>query len=198
MRWFAILVLLAAVAAAQQRSAPPASSTEAMYRAAADRCQRKLDHIQQNGEKSRPDPAPTTISRMELNAYIASGRVKLPVGVHKVDFRSTPGVVDATARVNFDEITAEQHSSNPLLSLFSGEHDVRIVAQAAATAGEAHVHVQSVELDGTAIPRLALEFFIDHYLKPKHPEIGMDSVFRLPNRIDTATVGENEVTVVQK
>lgn len=193
-----ILSALVISLAAQQPPRRPASSTEAMYKAQADRCQQKFDHIQRNGELARPDQTPTVINRGELNAWLASGRAQLPTGVHQVRFASTPGVIDATARVNFDEITAKQQSSNPLLSLFSGEHDVRVVARADAGGGVGHVHVQTVELDGTAIPRMALEFFIDHYLSPKHPEIGMDSTFRLGNRIDTATVGENELTVTQK
>jgi hypothetical protein len=190
--------ILAVTLAPQQAPRRPASSTEAMYQAQADRCQRKFDHIRQNGSQTRPDQTPTVINRGELNAWFASGRVQLPTGVHQVRFSSTPGVVDATARVNFDEITARQQSSNPLLSLFSGEHDVRVVARCDAGGGEGHVHVQTVELDGTAIPRVALEFFLDHYVNPKHPEVGMDSTFRLPYRIDTATVGENELSITQK
>lgn len=193
-----LTAILAASVGAQQPPRRPASSTEAMYQAQADRCQRKLDHIRKNGEQARPDQTPTVINRGELNAWFASGRAQLPTGVHQVRFSSTPGVIDATARVNFDEITAKQQSSNPLLSLFSGEHDVRVVAKADASGGQGHVHVQTVELDGTAIPRMALEFFIDHYLKPKHPEIGLDSTFRLPDRIDMAVVGENELTITQK
>lgn len=194
----ALLILMAATLAAQQAPRRPASSTEAMYQAAADRAQKKFDHIRANAAQARPDQAPTVFSRSEINAYFASGRVKLPEGVKQVRFSSTPGVVDATARVNFDEITAKQRSSNPLLDLFSGEHDVRVVARADAAGGEGHVHIQSVELDGTAIPRMALEFFIDRYLKPKHPELGMDSTFQLGYKIDKGIVGENELTVTQK
>jgi hypothetical protein len=198
MKWIFAILLVSSVVAQQPAPRRPASSTEAMYQAAADRCQRKLDHIQQNAEVARPDQAPTMLSRAEINAYFAAGRVQLPTGVHQVRFSSTPGVVDATARVNFDEITANQSSSNPLLSLFSGEHDVRVVAKADGSGGEGHVHVQSVELDGTTIPRMALEFFINRYLKPKHPEIGMDSTFTMPYKVDTAVVGENELRVTQK
>ena len=197
MRWIGTILLVAAMGA-QQAPQRPASGTEAMYQAATARAERKFQHLRENALRTPPDQTPTVLSRAEINAYVNSGQVKLPTGVKQVRFSSTPGVVDATARVDFDAITAKQRSPNPLLSLFSGEHDVRVVAAADGSGGEGHVHVQSVELDGTGIPRIALEFFIDHYLKPKYPQLGMDSTFRLPYRVDTAVVGENELSVTQK
>ena len=51
------------------------------------------------------------------------------------------------------------------------------------------VHVDSVSLDGVEIPSFVLELFVQKYLKPKYPNIGMDSRFALPARVDAATVG---------
>jgi hypothetical protein len=45
---------------------------------------------------------------------------------------------------------------------------------------------------------MALEFFVEHYITPKYPNVGLDSQFQLPNRIDTATVGYHKLTVTQK
>jgi hypothetical protein len=45
---------------------------------------------------------------------------------------------------------------------------------------------------------MALEYFVSKYITPKYPNIGLDSQFRLPNRIDTATVGYHKLTVTQK
>ena len=58
--------------------------------------------------------------------------------------------------------------------------------------------VEALDLDGTTIPRVALQFFIDRYIRPKHPEVGLDSVFTLPARIDTATVGDHQLILTQK
>ena len=87
---------------------------------------------------------------------------------------------------------------NPLLLLFSGVHDVEIDTHAHGERGEGYVHVDRVAIDNVEVPQVALQFFIDHYLKPKHPEIGIDSRFQLPDRIDTAVVGDHELTLVQK
>jgi hypothetical protein len=43
-----------------------------------------------------------------------------------------------------------------------------------------------------------LQMFVDRFLTPKYPELGLDSQFKLPNRIDTATVGRHELIVTQK
>lgn len=177
---------------------PPASGTQAMYQAAADSAARKFDRVARNAERSRPDQTPTVFTENEINAYIASGQVKMPKGVRSARFSGTPGVVSATALVDFDAITAGRRSSNPLYSLFSGVHNVDATAHASGSGGQGRVHIDSVALDGVTVPRMALEFFVEHYLKPKYPYLGIDSVFQLPARIDTATVGMHNLTVTQK
>lgn len=159
---------------------------------------KKIDHIQQNGTLEHPDEKPTEFTEQEINAYIASGRVKLPQGVQSVRFTGQPDLVTANARVDFDAIKAGRSSSNPLLSVFSGVHDVVIIANARGTNHEGRVQVDSVSLDGVEIPRFALQLFVEKYLQPKYPNIGMTSQFALPAKIDTATVGQHNLTVTQK
>lgn len=161
-------------------------------------CESKLQHIQQNAAKSQPSPAPTVLTEDEINEYLAAGKVQLPKGVQSVRFQGAPNVITAHARVDFDRIT-EGKSMNPLMAaLFTGVHDIVVVADAKGVRGTGEVHVQSVSLDGTAIPRMALEFLIDRFVKPKYPAAGLDSRFRLPYRIDSAEVGEHTLTLRQK
>jgi hypothetical protein len=75
---------------------------------------------------------------------------------------------------------------------------VEAKAQAQGSGGQGHVQIESVSLDGVAIPRAALEFFVDRYIKPKHPDIGLDTTFKLPYKIDLATVGSRQLTITQK
>ena len=100
--------------------------------------------------------------------------------------------------MNFDQITQGSRSMNPLLMLFSGVHDVQVASHAHGERGMGYVHVDHVAIDGVEVPQIALQFFLDRYIKPKHPEIGIDSRFKMPDRIDTAVVGQLRVTVVQK
>ena len=173
-------------------SAPPANN------AAVESMQRKLDRIQSNGEHANPRPLTTVMTEQEVNAYVASGRVQLPKGVQSVRFSGQPGIIDSWARVDFDRLTAGQRSANPLLSMFSGVHDVAITAHGSGARGVGNVHIDSVALDGVTIPDFALEMFVNHYIKPRHPNLGIDNRFELPDRIETAVVGNHQLTVTQK
>lgn len=189
----------ASTLAAQNHNGPPASSaTEAMYRAAAATADAKLRHIETNGESAHPDPTPTVLTEREINAYMSSESVKLPKGVTQLRFSGSAGAVTANALVDFDKVTEGKKSSNPLMGLFSGIHQVEVVSHAQGSGGQSRVHIDSASIDGIGVPRIALDYFATKYIKPKHPELGLDSQFALPDRIDTATIGDHTLTVVQK
>ena len=164
----------------------------------ADQFAARLHHIQQNGMSATPDTTPTVLPDDEGNAYFAAGRVKLPVSVQQLRYSTTPGTVNAIARIDFDVLTQNSTSNNPLLSLFSGVHDVRVVADASAQNGTATVTAQSVEIDGIPVPRMALEYFVKKYLTSKFPNVGMTSHFKLPSRVDSAKVDSAKVIVYQR
>ena len=188
----AVVLALFSIAAAL---AQPGASTPSP---AARSMERKLEHLERNADSVRPDLAPTVLSEDEVNAYLQSGAVELPGGVQRVRLEGTPGVVRADARVDFDQITHSSRSMNPLLALFSGVHQVQVATHAYGERGVGHVHVDKVFLDGVEVPQVALQFFVDRYIKPKHPEIGIDSRFQMPERIDSAVVGRHQVTLEQK
>lgn len=201
-RIFLTILLVASVifivqkgpASSRQSSSQPASSGHRL----ADSMQAKLDHIQQNGQKAQPDQAPTVMTEEEVNDYIAADRIVLPQGVKKLRMEGRTGVVTAFLNVDFDEIRAGQKSSNPMLSVFSGRHDVRVEGDAAGSGGQGRVHIREVSIDGFTVPNVALEYFVSKYITPKYPNVGIDSQFHLPNRIDLATVGYHKLTVTQK
>jgi hypothetical protein len=184
-----IVLLLCCMCVAAQRG-----STHRL----ADSMQRKLNHIEQNAKLAHPDQTPTVMTEEEINDYFAAGRVKLPQGVKKVSFQGQSGILTTLATIDFDEIRAGQRSSNPLLSIFSGTHNVRVESDAAANGGVAKVHIRTVSIDGVEVPRMALEYFINKYLKPKYPNVGIDSTFQLPDKIDLATINYHKLTVTQK
>jgi hypothetical protein len=198
---FLLLMVSGCVAAATAQTAGtahPASATEAMYAASADSAERKFRHIQENGQRPQPDQSPTQLTEREINAYFAAGRVSLPKGVQRVQFFGSQAVVTGTARVDFDQITAGKSSMNPLLALFRGLHDITVQAHARGAGHQGRVHIDSAAIDGVNVPRVALELFVSKYVTPKYPNVGMDSTFRLPERIDTAVVGDHLLTVTQK
>jgi hypothetical protein len=182
--------LLVPHSTAQTRSAPNPALVAGF--------ERKLEHVQENGAQSRPDPSPTEFSEQEVNAYFASGNVKLPAGVRSVVLQEQPGIIVGTAQVDFDELRAGKNSYNPLLSIFSGMHEVVVNSHANGAKHEGFVHVDSVSLDGVDVPPFVLQLFVEKYLKPKYPTVGIDSRFALPARVDAATVGLHRVTITQQ
>lgn len=184
------IALMSAVALAAASKPPhvsPASSLD-----------KKLAHIRANGKLTHPNQTPTVMTEQKVNAYLASGAVKLPAGVQSVKLQGEPGVINGTAQVDFDKVREGLHSSNPLLSIFSGVHEVQVEARAYGEHGIGYIHVDSVSLDGVEVPHFVLELFVEKYVTPRNPQIGLDSKFKLSDRIDSASVGEHQLTVVQK
>jgi hypothetical protein len=140
----------------------------------------------------------TVLTDAEINGYFAEGGVKWPDGVSDVKLDDQPAVINGSGQVDFDKVTAKNRSSSPWLALFTGVHMVRVTAQVAGIKGRATVKVQSVSLDGLEIPRAALEFFVQKYLQPKYPEADLDTVFGMPDRIDSAIVGDRQITFTQR
>jgi len=192
-RIFALLIFLCAALWAAPN---PASAKD---HAALARCERKLDHIEANGRAVHPNQTPTVLTEQELNAYLASDQIALPAGVESVKLEGEePGIVNGTARIDFDKVRAGVRSSNPLLEIFSGIHEVVVNTHAHAAGGQGYVHVDAVFLDGIEVPRFVLELFVEKYLETKKPQIGLDSRFALPDRIDRASVGQHQITLTQK
>jgi len=160
--------------------------------------QRKIQHIEANARSPHPDSAPTVLTEQEVNAYLASDKIQLPAGVQSVKLEGHPGIINGTARVDFDRVREGAHASNPLLSIFSGVHEVAVTTHAHGANGQGYVHVDSVSLDGIEVPNFALQLFVEKYLQPRYPQIGIDSRFNLPDRIVQATVGEHQITIIQK
>ncbi len=190
---FFAAVFLAAVAEIPSAQTHPSANSAAVIS-----MQRKLEHLQANGASPHPDTTSTEFTEQEINSYFASGNVKLPVGVQSATFQAQPEVITSTARVDFDQLKTGRNSSNPLLSVFAGVHDVVVVAHAHGVGGQGFVHVDSVSLDGVEIPAFVLQIFVQKYLQPRYSNIGVDSRFALPDRVDTATVGLHTLTITQK
>jgi hypothetical protein len=183
-----LATFLLAAAYAQQAISPAFASAE-----------RKIAWIQENGRSPNPSARPTVLTATEWNAYLNQGGVKLPDGLSNIRISSQPGLAHGDAEIDFDRLTANRTRANPLLALFTGTHHVTVTARAGAANGIGTVHVESVMFDGVAVPRFALEYFADRYLRPKYGKaVGMDCNFPIHSRVDTAIVGSSQVTITQR
>jgi len=158
---------------------------------------RKLEHIERNGRSAHPDPSPTVFTESEVNAYLASDEVGFPAGVDSLKLRGEAQIITGTVRVDFDRLRSDARGASPLLEIFTGVHDVLVVTHASGSRGQGNVHVDSVSLDDVEVPRFVLRLFLEKYIQPEYPQIGLDSRFSLPDRIETATVGRHTLTVTQ-
>jgi hypothetical protein len=160
----------------------------------------KIAVLENNAAEPSRGPRTMTITQDELNAYLTEGGVQLPKGLSNVKFELRPGVVHASSKVNFDQLAeARGGGANPLLSaIFVGTHDVDAEGLASGSGGQGTVTIQSVKLDGVQVPKSALEYLIQHYVKPKYPRAGMTSNFALPAAIESAVVQQSQVKLTQK
>jgi hypothetical protein len=189
-----VLLFMTASVVADSKGEPQHDPHSADYRA----MEQKIAYLKQNAAKAHPDPKPTEITEHEANAYFNEGGVKLPKGVSQVRLASAPGMIDGHAEVDFEALTQGKSSANPLLSLFSGTHDIHVVAQASGANGTGTIRAQSVSLDGVEVPQMLLQLFVQHFLTPKYPNVGITSTFKLPLRIDNAVVDTGHVRLTQK
>lgn len=167
-------------------------------RTPAQSAEQKFHYIHANGLHEHPDPRPTQLSEQEVNAYMASERVRLPAGVQSVRLVGNPGVIQANCHIDFDAVRASRSNSNPLLHLFSGIHDVVVEAQASGSNYRGRVQVNSVSIDGVEVPRFLLQLFVEKYVTPRYPEVGLDSNFALPDRVASAEVLTHALVVKQR
>ncbi len=161
---------------------------------------KKIAVIETNSSNPPAQPQTTTITQDELNAYLTEGGITVPKGLSNVKVEFSPGTVHASSQVDFDQLS-EGHNGggNPIFSaLFSGTHDVEADGQASGTNGQGTVTIETVKLDGVPIPKSALQYLIQHYVKPKYPNAGITSTFNLPEKIETATVQQSQVALTQK
>jgi hypothetical protein len=191
--WIAAALALA-VSVANGQHLQPGDSHSASYRA----IEQKLAYLKLNAARPHPDPRPTELTEPEVNSYFAEGGVRLPKGVSQVHLAARPGVIDGHAHVDFEELMQGRGKNNPMYSMFSGSHDVHVVAEATGANGIATIKTQTIELDGTAIPDWVLQLFVQRFITPRYPNVGMTSTFKLPLRIQTATVESGKVVLVQR
>lgn len=189
----ALITVLSWVAAGQQPS-----STPHKFSPAAQRFQNELNAIESNAHANPVRRRSVQINAADVNAWFREGGYKLPKGVQKVTFHSHPDTIVADTTVDFDQLKEGKSNLNPLLSMFSGVHEVEVTADASADQGQGKVNVQSVSIDGVDVPRLALGLFVKKYLTPKYPNLGLDNTFAMPDHIDSATVGNDAAILTQK
>ena len=80
--------------------------------------------------------------------------------------------------------------------MLRGTHTLGVEGTFSSSGGIGQFQLQAVTLDEVTLPRAAVDFLIEQYLKPSYPEAAIDRPFRLPFSIDTLSVEEGSVVLV--
>ena len=192
---FAILCLAGLLAA---HSTAAAESEPALSKEAAGSMASKLRQIQQ-GSGSGHSFGLVRISEAEANSYLHYEMAPdLPPGVSKPRLKFQPGRPQGSAEVNFDKIKeASKTPPNPLVDYFlRGVHTLGVDGTLHGSGGAAQFHLESVTLDGIAMPRAVVDYLIEHYLKAHYPDVSLEHPFSLPFSIDKLSVEAGSVVLV--
>lgn len=158
---------------------------------------RKVESIERGrtapGSQIRFTPA-------ELNSWLqAEAKIRVPKGVR--DVRLALGSSRATAWAMVDFVALRQAATGAppgwiMQNLFAGERPVTVTARVVSRNGKARVDVERVEVSGVPAEGPALDFLIEHYVKPTFPAAKVAQWFELGYRLDRVAVTSAGVTAV--
>ena len=175
-----------------------AAQAVAVSAEAADSAIEKLRQIRKpsTGRSS----ATIQFSEEEVNSYLDYELApRYPAGVSKVSVRLLPGRLLGTAEVDFDKAKAARRAPGGMMNyLFWGVHTLSVEGGFSAVNGVGQFDLESVSLDGVALPRTLVDFLMEAYLKPRFPGLDIDSPFPLPQSIDRVQVLRESIEVVVK
>ena len=158
----------------------------------------KFRQIQESAKTDRPFGR-IQLSEQEVNSYfhyeIASF---FPPGVSKIRLEFQPNRPIGFVLVDFDKVRESLKTPpNPLVSYFlQGVHTVGVEGTFSSSNGTGQFHLETVTLDGIALPQFVVYFLIERYVKARYPNAAIDRPFSLPFSIEQVRVEEGEVVLV--
>ena len=165
---------------------------------AAQSAARKLDKVREAARQGHSFGS-VRMSEAEANSYLQYQMLPyFPPGVSQARLKFSPARPQGSVQVDFEKLREAFGSpENPLLRyLLQGVHTLGVEGTLASSGGTARFQLQTVTLDGVTLPRAAVDFLIERYLKPSYPEAAIDRPFRLPFSIDTLSVEEGSIVLV--
>ncbi len=165
---------------------------------AAQSAARKLAKVREAAGQGRSFGS-VRISEAEANSYLQYEMLpNFPPGISRVRLKFHPARPQGSLQVDFGKLKeAFGGSGNPLVDYFlQGVHTLGVDGTFTSSGGIARFALQTVTLDGVALPRMVVDFLIERYLKPSYPEVSIDRPFRLPFSIDKMSVEAGSVVLV--
>jgi len=193
-----LAAFLLVLVAAGLRAAGPAP-----LRRDADLLKQKLTAISERGAQPKRQPARTTLTEREVNAYLAFETADdLPAGVvdPSVSLLGSSRVM-GRAVVDLDKVRQQRNPTSLLdpVRYLRGKLQVSATGVLRATNGVATVDVEAADVAGVPIPTFLLQEIVGYYSRsPERPAgISLDDRFQLPAGIREIQLERGQAIVVQ-
>ncbi len=193
-----ILALLGLGSLVQTSRAQGSELQQRLSWEAAQSAARKLARVREAAGQGRSFGS-VRISEAEANSYLQYEMLPyFPPGVSRVRLKFHPARPQGSLQVDFGKLKAAFGGpENPLVDYFlQGVHTLGVDGTFTSSGGIARFALQTVTLDGVALPRMVVDFLIERYLKPSFPEVSIDRPFWLPFSIDKMSVEEESVVLI--
>lgn len=162
---------------------------------AAKSLQAKIDAVKaaQNAGASRSRQT-VEVSEVELESYMLFHlRDDIPARLDAVDVQLTDGAVAADTKMTFSPDT----TGNAVMDLLiSGTHSFFVKGKLSAAGSRGKFELEEVKVDGIPVPNVLIEMLITKYVKPKYPDVDLNSPFTMPWGIESLAITPGKTTIV--
>ncbi|HEU4343124.1 MAG TPA: hypothetical protein VFU31_16345 [Candidatus Binatia bacterium] len=169
----------------------------------ADRLQRKIDEITENGSRNPVAPKKTAVTQDEVNSYLAyNARDKIPPGLTQPEITLLgSGRLGGRILVDIDEFKRHRNSQGFIdpFNYISGKVPVTARGILRTREGKGQFQLESAEISGLPVPKPILQELVSFFSRtPEHPEgFKIDSPFDLPAKVREVVIQNGEAVIVQ-
>ncbi len=155
-----------------------------------------LEHKMQQIESEKLRPGTHVVMpAAEWNDWV---RTQVPPGVHNPRIQLSNGRVTASASVDFAEVQRKSGQAPNwfIQNLLRGEHPVSATARITSGDGKGRVDVDHAEIAGFVVQGKLIDWLVDSYVRPSHPDAVTGQWFEFVHGIDHVEITPAAVTVV--
>ena len=175
--------------------AQTASAGSEVSQRAADALQAKIDAIQKAEENpNRKTTEMIEVTEAELESYVLfSLKDQIPAKMDSFDVQLGEGTVAADTQMTF---ASNGPTGNPLIeALMGGTHNLFVRGRLAGSNSTGRFQLEEVRLDGIPVPNILIETLIARYVKPKYPDVDLNSPFQIPWGVESVSITPGKATI---
>lgn len=179
----------------------PQTDASKISRAAARRCQAKIDRLLAYAGSAKPEGGQTTqFTDDEVNSYLAlETSASYHPSLKSLWFTFQESTLGCAASIDFDQIqlSSSQVLNQLLYSMFSGVHLLSLSGTLVAQEGQAYFRLAGASFDGTKLPNALVEQIITIVGRSQRPPFDPLKPSEMPYGIKKVEVHTRSITVFQ-